>query len=63
MTLQEAFSEGSGHRREPAVRYERKKMTVMAICAVSCGCDDRVDVVDWREEEEGRLRTFLVLAK
>lgn len=63
MTLQEAFSQVKDHRRGPAVRHDLKEMIVMAICAVLCGCDDWVDVADWCEEEEGWLRTFLVLAK
>jgi len=45
------------------VRHDLKEMIVMAICAVLCGCDDWVDVADWCAEEEGWLRTFLVLAK
>ena len=63
MTLQEAFSQVKDYRREPAVRYELNEMIVMAICAVLCGCDDWVDIADWCEEEEGWLKTFLVLAK
>lgn len=63
MTLQEAFSQVKDHRRGPAVRYELNEMIVMAICAVLCGCDDWVDIADWCEEEEGWLKTFLVLAK
>lgn len=63
MTLQEAFSQVKDHRRGPAVRYDLKEMIVMAICAVLCGCDDWVDIADWCEEEEGWLKTFLVLAK
>ena len=63
MTLQEAFSQVKDYRRGPAVRYELNEMIVMAICAVLCGCDDWVDIADWCEEEEGWLKTFLVLAK
>jgi predicted transposase YbfD/YdcC len=63
MTLQEAFSQVKDHRQGPAVRHDLKEMIVMAICAVLCGCDGWVDVADWCEEEEGWLRTFLVLAK
>jgi predicted transposase YbfD/YdcC len=63
VTLQEAFSQVEDHRRGPATRYDLKEMIVMAICAVLCGCDGWVDVADWCEEEEGWLRTFLVLAK
>ncbi len=63
MTLTEAFAQVKDHRRGPAVRYDLKEMIVMTICAVLCGCDDWVDVADWCEEEEGWLKTFLVLAK
>jgi len=63
MTLMEAFAQVKDHRRGPAVRYDLKEMIVMTICAVLCGCDDWVDVADWCEEEEGWLKTFLVLAK
>lgn len=63
MTLQEAFSQVEDHRRGPALRHDLKEMIVMAICAVLCGCDDWVDVADWCEEEEGWLKSFLVLAK
>lgn len=63
MTLQEAFSQVKDYRRGPAVRYQLNEMIVMAICAVLCGCDDWVDIADWCEEEEGWLKTFLVLAK
>lgn len=63
MTLQEAFLQVKDYRRGPAVRYQLNEMIVMAICAVLCGCDDWVDIADWGEEEEGWLKTFLVLAK
>ena len=63
MTLTEAFAQVKDHRRGPAVRYDLKEMIVMTICAVLCDCDDWVDVADWCEEEEGWLKTFLVLAK
>lgn len=63
MTLQEAFSTVTDHRRGLALRYDLKEMIVMAICAVLCGCEDLVDVADWYEEEEGWLGTFLKLAK
>jgi hypothetical protein len=63
MTLRDAFSQVEDHRRGPARQHDLKETIVMAICAVLCGCDDWVDVADWCEEEEGWLRTFLVLAK
>jgi predicted transposase YbfD/YdcC len=62
MTLQEAFEQVEDHRRGPAQRYDLKEMIIMAICAVLCGADSWVDVADWCEDEDGWLRTFLVLA-
>ncbi|WP_366504463.1 transposase family protein [Propionivibrio sp.] len=59
----EAFAQVKDQRRGPAVRYDLKEMIVMTICAVLCGCDYWVDVANWCEEEEGWLKTFLVLAK
>jgi predicted transposase YbfD/YdcC len=63
MTLLEAFSQVEDPRRGPAQRHDLQEMIVMAICAVLCGCDGWVDIADWCEEEEGWLKTFLVLAK
>lgn len=63
MVFLEAFSQEMDHRGGPAVRHDLKEMIVMAICAVLCEYDDWLDVADWCEEEEGWLRTFLVLAK
>ena len=62
MTLQEAFEQVEDHRSGPAQRYDLKEMIIMAICAVLCGADSWVDVADWCEEEEGWLRSFLVVA-
>lgn len=63
MTLQEAFDEIKDHRRGPAKRHDLKEIIIMAICAVLCGANSWVDISDWCEEEEGWLKTFLVLAK
>ena len=62
MLLQEAFLQVKDPRRGPAQKYNLKEMILMAICAVLCGCDGRVDIADWCEEEEAWLKTFLVLA-
>jgi len=61
MTLLEAFAQVEDHRRGPAKKHDLKEMIVMAICAVLCGADSWVDVADWCEDEEGWLKTFLVL--
>jgi predicted transposase YbfD/YdcC len=61
MTLQEVFSGVEAHRRGPAKRHDLKEMIIMTICGVLCGADNWVEVADWCEDEEGWLKTFLVL--
>ena len=52
MTLTEAFAVLSDLRTGPAQRHDLREMILMALCAVLCGADSRVDVAEWAEDNE-----------
>ena len=61
MTLSSIFFRLEDPRRGPAKRYGLRELLVMAICAVSCGADDRAEVAEWCEDEADWLKGFLDL--
>jgi hypothetical protein len=61
MMLTEAFAELPDPRTGPAQRHNLAEMILMALCAVLCGADSRVDCAEWAEDNEAWLKPYLVL--
>lgn len=60
-TIQEHFSVVEDPRAEFLVEYNLLEMIIIAICAVICGANDWVAVVDWGTIKIAWLKQYLVL--
>lgn len=47
MTLVETFSGLPDGRKGPALKFTLLQILIMAVCAILCGANHRVQVTDW----------------